>query len=184
MPSASIDPPPDAPSFRSLIQFERFQRLYDYWHQIRGTRAMPSRADIDPLRLKGVLGWVLLIDVEWDPLRFRFRLIGSEITSIRGVDLTGRYLDEVVSSSRDVILNFNARVATEPCIGFHSVVDTMRDARVGWVSRLSLPLSSDRRRVDMILGGFEYTRDLKACVQREHFEPISLPPHPGNQARS
>jgi hypothetical protein len=161
--------------FRTLIQFERFRRLYDYWHEKRGTRAMPSRADITPLELKGVLGWVLLLDVERTPLRFRFRLVGSEITTIRGMDLTGRYLDESVSSSRDVILRFNARVATEPCIGFHCVLDTMRDARVGWVSRLSLPLSSDQRHVDMILGGFEYTPNLQACQAREHYELIDRP---------
>jgi hypothetical protein len=90
------------------------------------------------------------------------------------VDLTGRYLDESVSSSRDVIVQFNARVATEPCIGFHCALDTMRDARVGWVSRLSLPLSSDQRYVDMILGGFEYTPNLQACQAREHYERIDF----------
>jgi hypothetical protein len=134
---------------------------------------MPARSDIDPLDLKGVLGWILLIDVEWTPLRFRFRLIGQEIVAIRGQDHTGRYIDEAVSSSNDIVLRFNARVATEPCIGFHCALDTMRDARVGWVSRLSLPLSSDQQRVDMIVGGFEYTPDLKAYAPSEHYEPIT-----------
>jgi hypothetical protein len=57
--------------FRTFIRFERFRRLYDYWHEKRGTRAMPSRADIDPLELKGVLGWVLLLDVDWSGPRLR-----------------------------------------------------------------------------------------------------------------
>jgi hypothetical protein len=160
--------------FRGRLPSDRFKQLYDYWQRKRGTRPMPARCDIDPLELKGVLGWVLLLDVERPPLRFRFRLIGSEITTIRGVDLTGKYLEDSVSSSRDILLRFNARVATEPCIGFHCVLDTMKDAKVGWVSRLSLPLSSDRRRVDMILGGFHYTPGLEAGHAQEHFQTIKL----------
>ena len=161
-----------APSFREQIRFSRFQQLYDYWHDIRGTRAMPARADIDPLELKGLLGWLLLIDVEWSPLRFRFRLIGTEIVAIRGMDLTGRYFDEGVFPAQDIVLRFNSRVASEPCIGFQSALDTMREARAGCISRLSLPLSSDGTRVDMIIGGFEYETDARDGAPHEFFESI------------
>jgi hypothetical protein len=161
-------------SFREKIRFPRFRHLYDYWHGIRGARAMPSRRDIDPLDLKGLLGWLLLIDVEWAPLRFRFRLIGTEIVAIRGVDLTGRYLDESAFPAQDIVLRFNARVATEPCIGFQSALDTMREARAGCISRLSLPLSSDGQKVNMIIGGFEYETDAQNCMADEVFEPIRV----------
>lgn len=160
------------PPFRDRIRFPRFQQLYDYWHGIRGRRAMPSRQDIDPLELKGLLGWLLLIDVEWAPLRFRFRLIGTEIVAIRGVDLTGRYLDESIFPAQDIVLRFNSRVASEPCIGFQSALDTMREGRAGCISRLSLPLSSDGARVNMIIGGFEYETDAQNCAAAEFFEPV------------
>lgn len=160
------------PPFRDRIRFPRFRQLYDYWHEIRGRRAMPSRQDIDPLDLKDLLGWLLLIDVEWAPLRFRFRLIGTEIVAIRGMDLTGRYFDEGVFPAQDIVLKFNTRVATEPCIGFQRALDTMRDARAGCISRLSLPLSSDGRQVNMIIGGFEYEPDAQTCIPDEFFEPV------------
>jgi hypothetical protein len=163
-------------SFRDRIRFPRFRQLYDYWRDIRGPRAMPSRRDIDPLDLKELLGWLLLIDVEWAPLRFRFRLIGTEIVAIRGVDLTGRYLNESVFPAQDIVLKFNTRVATEPCIGFQCALDTMRDARAGCISRLSLPLSADGRQVNMIIGGFEYAPDAQICTPDQFFEPVGEDP--------
>jgi hypothetical protein len=133
---------------------------------------MPSRRDIDPLDLKELLGWLLLIDVECSPLRFRFRLIGTEIVGIRGMDLTGRYFDEGVFPAQDIVLRFNTRVATEPCIGFQCALDTMREARAGCISRLSLPLSADGRQVNMIIGGFEYELDPNGCEPEEFYEPV------------
>jgi PAS domain len=46
------------------------QRLYDYWDEKRRARAMPSRADIDPLEMAFILGYVSLVDVLYAPLRF------------------------------------------------------------------------------------------------------------------
>jgi len=67
------------------------------WNRLRGDRAMPSPADIDPLTLpRALLPHILLIDVEHEPaLRFRWRLIGTHITNVTGRDSTGRYWDEI-----------------------------------------------------------------------------------------
>ena len=159
------------PTFRERLRVPRFRQLYDHWHALRGRRAMPAREDIDPLAMKELLGWLLLIDVERAPLRFRFRLVGTEIVAVRGRDLTGRYLDEAVGAD-DIILRLNTRVATDPSIGFHCALDTMHDATAGWIYRLSLPLSRNGRDVDMILGGFAYERE--ACKPPEMFERIPI----------
>lgn len=73
-------------------------RLLAYWCERRGERAMPQRADLDPLDMRYLLGSIVLVDVENSPtgdgLRFRFRLVGVNVVEHAGHDLTGRYVEE------------------------------------------------------------------------------------------
>lgn len=62
---------------------------------------MPMRADLDPLDFRYVLGYVILVDVEYtDPARsprFRFRLYGSGLVNYFGDgDYTGKYADQLL----------------------------------------------------------------------------------------
>lgn len=77
------------------IRDPRLGRLYEYWLTRRGARRYPARCDLDPVDLRYLLGHLMLLDVLREPLRFRFRLHGSEITSRVGYDLTGKFLDEL-----------------------------------------------------------------------------------------
>ncbi len=70
----------------------RFVELKAYWDRKRGGRAMPMRADIDPLDLRGHLGSLVLIDVLPGLADFRMRLIGSKIVEAYGRDSTGKLL--------------------------------------------------------------------------------------------
>jgi hypothetical protein len=57
---------------------------------------MPSRADMDPVELpRALLPNLFLVDVEESPRRFRYRLVGTELTAIMRRELTGRYIDEM-----------------------------------------------------------------------------------------
>jgi hypothetical protein len=76
---------------------DRLRRLHAYWLERRGSRAMPARADIDPLDFPYILGWVMLVEVEPQPggdLRFRYRLHGANVVEHSGLDLTGRYTED------------------------------------------------------------------------------------------
>src|SRR5258707_2720250 len=80
------------------------QRLLADWQVRRRERTLPARRDFDPLDLKYILGKLLLVDVERQPLRFRFRLVGTELARRSGVELTGRTLDDYPSPEyREVI---------------------------------------------------------------------------------
>src|SRR5260221_12473198 len=67
-------------------------RLYAYLEAKRGTREFAARRDIDPLDFAYALGNVILLDVLYQPLRFRFRLVGSVISGRVGYDMTGKFL--------------------------------------------------------------------------------------------
>jgi hypothetical protein len=83
--------------FDPVLNFEddRLRKLLAYWESKRRGRRMPSRADIDPLDLREHMGNLVLIDVEHDPLRLRYRLIGTNITRAMNRDSTGKYYDEI-----------------------------------------------------------------------------------------
>ena len=73
----------------------RLQEALDYWRRKSAGKAMPRRADIDPLDIPKLLPDVMLVEV-LPSGRYRYRLIGTENTDAQGVHATGRYLDEVL----------------------------------------------------------------------------------------
>jgi hypothetical protein len=64
----SLAPPP--PWFRPLLE---------YWESKRRDGRLPARADVDPVDLKTVLGWLSLIEVRPTEPRFFIRLLGSAL---------------------------------------------------------------------------------------------------------
>lgn len=74
----------------------RLKRLLAYWEDKRGGKEMPTRADIDPAGIgKDLLPWVALTEIVDGGARFRFRLCGTGLAELAGLDLTGRYVDEL-----------------------------------------------------------------------------------------
>lgn len=68
--------------------------IYQYWHDIKGDRLMPSRADLNPADIAQFLPYISLIDVEQNPRRYKVRLVGTETVNAMNIDTTGRYMDE------------------------------------------------------------------------------------------
>ncbi len=128
--------------------------LFGYWTEKRAGRAMPARADLDPTdpALKAHLGFIVLIDVEHAPLRFRFRLIGSQVTSLVGRDSTGRYLDELYAPEALGEATESYRWIVAHRAPLRTLAD-LRQANREWlkIEALDLPLSRDQTDVDMIL---------------------------------
>lgn len=66
------------------------------WQVKRAGRVMPSRADFDPVELKPILPRLILIDVISDPPDFRYRLAGTMSRDLRGVEVTGQSVLDLV----------------------------------------------------------------------------------------
>lgn len=69
----------------------------ELWREKANGRAMPARGDFSHEDLWPFMGDVALIDIERNPLRYRFRLIGTNVADMVKRDMTGRYLDEIYS---------------------------------------------------------------------------------------
>lgn len=130
----------------------RLRRLYDYWHEKRGTRRMPSREDIDPIDIAFCLGYLCLVDVEpGDPLRFRFRVDGSNCVSISGVEMTGRYVDEIPLTDYRLIMETAYRQIYLTKAPHYYIDDEIWDDRRYRTEGILLPLSNDDDVVNMLI---------------------------------
>jgi hypothetical protein len=74
---------------------------------------MPSRQDIEPLDLREALGFISLIEIHRDPLRFFFRLDGTKQVELFQIDCTGRYLDECFGEDHLSIAQKSYQTATQ-----------------------------------------------------------------------
>lgn len=79
--------------------------LRAYWERLRGNRAFPKRAEIDPVELKQHLPYVSITEIQAEPFRIRYRLVGTELTRYYRGEVRGRWLDELgdIWPAQDVI---------------------------------------------------------------------------------
>jgi hypothetical protein len=118
--------------------------LYAYWERKRGTRRMPSRADIDPADLKRILPNIILARFERDG-RVRYTLVGTRCVAHAGMDYTNHYLDELdFSCDFDTDWRDTYRIIARerrPVLGI--IKSFLKDNRVCELAQVLLPLSDD-----------------------------------------
>jgi hypothetical protein len=76
--------------------------LHTWWLAHRGASGMPDRCDLDPAALRSLLPNLFIADVEPNPFRIRYRLVGTKAVRTIGFDITGRYLDELLADEPEV----------------------------------------------------------------------------------
>lgn len=145
------------------LEHPTLRAALDVWTVARGSRPMPARVDIDPLRMpREILPHILLIEVEHAPRqRFRWRLIGTHITGTLGRDSTGRYLDELYEPEAEACLLTGPRWAMEhrrPVRTLGSA--SLRDEPFLQLECIHMPLSDDGACVSMILTASVYDRSV------------------------
>ena len=156
---------------RDKIQHPSLRRLYEYWDERRRGRRFPARRDIDPVEFKFALGNVTLVDVLYDPLRFRYRLVSTlQVHRIGGVDLTGKMVEDVPDPAYRQLLLDAYRQTVES--GQPNVV--MHEQMVGGqpyqLEVIRLPLADDGEKIDMLLVCPMYFKPLP------NWSPVRAPP--------
>jgi hypothetical protein len=87
-------------------------------------RDIPDRDDLDPAELKPLLPNILISDVEHDPFRIRYRLVGTRAREATGFNIVGRYLDELLPTDPDEPWMDDYRLACHarrPVLGVSSI---------------------------------------------------------------
>jgi hypothetical protein len=142
--------PDDRSSWHPLVR-----RFYEYWLQVSPPSRLPGRQHIAPEDIVPLLSRLWIVDVfRGDPLRFRYRLVGTDITRSLRRELTGRWLDEVQPESvRNGMLRDRYRYILDTGRATWRRGQTMwdRDPTHRLVENCLAPLASDGRTVDKII---------------------------------
>ena len=139
----------------------RLRRFYEYWVSIhpRGG-GLPGRQHVDPTDVPDLLPWIWMVDVQRQPLRFKYRLLGTEYAKAMEADFTGRWIDEVHPKFLGSLAYPQYVAAAERGeIGYIKGPPTFHTPK-SYISRerLLLPLARDGCTVDMLLAITIYQR--------------------------
>lgn len=139
------------------IPWEGGKHLFRLWNKKRGERLFPGRPDFHPVEMVKYLPDTSLMDIEQDPLRFRFRLVGTSQVDIMTFDATGQYADEIsVNDSSIERWSWVAR-NQRPVL---SVRNPLRGESLDYAtfSSLVLPLGDTDEEVTMLIGNVNTER--------------------------
>lgn len=117
---------------------------------------MPARQDFDVLELRPWLPGIILIDVYWNPYRCVYRLVGTRVVGIKGIDPTGLCVSAGAHGpTLDETLE-DYRIVTHDQTLVYDWDDTAVAAQFMRYSEvLMLPLSNDDRVVNMLIAYLE-----------------------------
>jgi len=130
--------------------------FYRLWDSKRQGRLMPTRGDFDPLEMKEWLPGIVLVDVEHNPLRLTYRLVGTRSVELKQRDVTGHRVEEGYhGSSLDEILENYRQVINGRCAVYDWEVAVSTNRHLEDNETLLLPLSADGETVNMVMVYFE-----------------------------
>lgn len=141
-------------------------RLYQDWNIWRRGRELPARPDFDPCDLKYVLGNLSLVDVLYDPIRFRYRLYASNVAEKIGRDLTGKFLEEFPDKRQATVARehyLEVLKARTPVAKIYHLVTDLHE----WNCEiLVLPLSNAGADIDMMMTCFAWEEILPTWAKK------------------
>lgn len=146
-----------APPDRVAELSPRLGRLHDYWRGKCAGRAMPARADIDPLEMREWLGNLLLVEFFGSLERYKVRIDGTNLIAFGGGDRTGKGSETLTSNEeRALILGQYQPVFERGETAYFETRFTNSEGRFLREQKLLLPLSNDGATVNMVLAGIYY----------------------------
>lgn len=72
--------------------------LHDWWSDNADASGIPDRSAFDVIEHRLLMPNVMISDVEPEPFRIRYRLVGTRVVHNLGIDFTGRYLDDLLGA--------------------------------------------------------------------------------------
>lgn len=140
----------------------RLRRLHSLWQDARSANGgrLPDHAFVDPLALRFIIGALLLFEVHTGPLRFRYRLVGTDIVDHLGIELTGLWLHEHPDVQRADRIATTLELAWNRQCAVHFTFTLMSFKRRWPCEALVLPLSHGPGEAPLLLVGQIFPKDM------------------------
>lgn len=134
------------------IENAAIRGLFEYWSSKRVGAALPRRADIDPAEIPRLMRNMLIAEIEHDPFRVRYRLVGTKVVEMTGYEFTGRYLDEIALPDDEAPFLECYRLACESACAVQTrAVWRMTPESTVEYDVCFLPLSDDGEKVNRVI---------------------------------
>jgi hypothetical protein len=138
---------------------------------------VPDRSALHPEDLKPLLPCLFIADAEHEPFRVRYRLVGTRAAEVTGMDITGRYLDELLSSEPDQPWMEHYRtvyVSRRPLLG-STTVPTTTGEQFAYEFGI-FPLRQGGQRVEQFIAIEDYFGLVAKIVQIEPWRDAAIAP--------
>ncbi len=135
----------------------QIRRFVEYWRAKRGAAKYPARAAIDPLDFRYVLGDVVLIEVrnaaagDGRPWDFRYRLVGSNLVSRDGYDMTSKTLDDLPEPEYRERIRTTWTEVCDTGTPVHYIRELVLDHRLRCYEVVVMPLAANGHDIDMLV---------------------------------
>ena len=136
----------------------------DYWQSKKIDDRPPLRTDIDPTEIPKLLPNVLLIDVVGDPAYdFHYRLLGTAVVAVDGIDYSGSMLSQMVprTDAYHLIWEHHLKAAAGSVALRYDSLRWSRDNSREHVDYLILllPLRRNGDAIEVLFGYIHYVMD-------------------------
>ena len=145
-----------AESPRSLVR-PQLVSVFEIWTEIAAGRVAPTREEIDPRKLRGLLPWTWMADVIDEGRDIRFRVAGERIVEFVGRRYTGEHLSahEHRPFFARVKRLFSHCIATRKPVVLGPTRSIMEGREYLQLEILALPLSQDGESITGLFGAME-----------------------------
>src|SRR5579883_2736282 len=162
--------------FQDSLDDLRLRQLYGYWRSKLAGRSMPRRTDIDPAEIPKLLPHIMITEMLDGGTRYRYRLSGTAVTEAFGRELTGLFVDEVMTGAYRAFLErlYRTVYLNRRCIFSESRYAGDKESGL-MTKRLLMPLSEDGCVVNQVLAiqTFRYTSSSRSVVVVDNMDAFS-----------
>jgi hypothetical protein len=132
-------------------RYPEVDRILAYWRAKKGDRTFPSRADIDPLEFPRELPRVMMAEVSYAPLEFRYRVAGTGLFAMHGHELTGKLARELDPPEFGALIQRHYTEVIERRVPILHVIELTLNYLATSYARIILPLSGDGAVIDRLM---------------------------------
>lgn len=126
-----------------------------YWTALKGTRRAPARSEIDPVRIEDALDYAFILE-HVAPGVFRFRLAGSHLNELMGMEVRGMAITSMFSPTSRMMASQHFESVFQDGRPVEMRLQSAPDDRNSSLAAqlLVLPLQSDFGELTRALGVF------------------------------